>query len=349
MRSETLEIEQYLNGTMPLPEREAFEVKLSHDPFLADAVAGFETDPAALYDLPVYQFHFQWWWAGIGLATVLMVLMAFPQKEISRKPANVLSQSQTMRAAPGNAIPVQKPIKRLPNLKAEPTPSTPYQLQAKPAERVEARSEAVFAEKINPLAAALALSERKPQLKYNANLVYILDYKTVDYPDKQEGEASFDLAHLTNYTPARWAGRLERNTFAPAITKKPKRDSYAMQIEPGIRALKRKDYKTALNIFTALNVQNPQDVNALFYSGLCRFEMDQFKRASRIFTEVEKNANPAFAPEAKWYRASCLYRLGRKNEADRLLEEIIRDKGHYAVRAAMLQKKITGRATKAAP
>jgi len=67
------------------------------------------------------------------------------------------------------------------------------------------------------------------------------------------------------------------------------------------------------------NRQGLEHPTALFYYGISKYEQDQFEEAISLFDKALK-IYPTLS-DAKYYKAVCLVKLGKKEEANKLLEE----------------------------
>lgn len=79
--------------------------------------------------------------------------------------------------------------------------------------------------------------------------------------------------------------------------------------------------------------QHNDDVNGLFYSGLCLYHMDRPDLAINFFDQAIGSSINTFYEEAKWYKSLSLSRTSDNGAAKRLLNEIAEEGGFYAERA----------------
>lgn len=82
-----------------------------------------------------------------------------------------------------------------------------------------------------------------------------------------------------------------------------------------------------------LSSLNSEDVNSIFYSGLCNHFLGRHAIAIDFFSKIEKQANNVFHQEAAFYTALSLYKMEKFNEARQIFADIIHEKGFYAERA----------------
>jgi predicted Zn-dependent protease len=78
---------------------------------------------------------------------------------------------------------------------------------------------------------------------------------------------------------------------------------------------------------------NANDVNALFYSGMSAYYQKKYTEADALFQKVIASENNIFRQEATWFRAMTLLDSNKKEDAKRLLNEIVAAQGFYADKA----------------
>ncbi|MCC6540686.1 MAG: hypothetical protein IT225_00545 [Flavobacteriales bacterium] len=82
-----------------------------------------------------------------------------------------------------------------------------------------------------------------------------------------------------------------------------------------------------------LLAQYPDDVNALFYAGLCSYNMGKSTRAERFLDRAARHRFHAFDEEADWYHALAMERSGEQGSAQAAFARIAAGNGFYAARA----------------
>jgi hypothetical protein len=80
--------------------------------------------------------------------------------------------------------------------------------------------------------------------------------------------------------------------------------------------------------------ENINDVNALFYSGMCCYYQDKCSEAIPLFAKVLTHPNNVFYQEARWFTALCFGKQGQTEAEKKSLREIADRLGFYADRAA---------------
>ena len=99
-------------------------------------------------------------------------------------------------------------------------------------------------------------------------------------------------------------------------------------------------YKKALNRYKTILEQYPEDANALFYGGLCYYNMKKYNKSISYFDEIATIKLNAFKEEAKWYKSKSLIKLGLIKEAIIVLDENIMAGGFYAEDAMEVKREM---------
>lgn len=171
---------------------------------------------------------------------------------------------------------------------------------------------------------------------FNAEVIYIYDLKITDYNNLyfKNNPEKFDPA---SYTPSFKENKdaainafefdAEQKTAAHSILKK------------GLNYFNKNKYLQAIEQFRLLLDNNPQDVNALFYSGLAFYHAEKNAMAIKNLEAVLQNANNTFHPEAKWHLALAVMKTD-KGKSRQLLTEILNENGFYAKQAEELLREM---------
>ncbi len=99
-------------------------------------------------------------------------------------------------------------------------------------------------------------------------------------------------------------------------------------------------FKNALKRLNIISSQYKNDLNALFYGGLCYFNLGDFNKAIESFDKILQLEKGPFTEEAQWYKTKTLIKLNRESEVKILLADIILLDGFYKEQASKLLKKI---------
>lgn len=93
------------------------------------------------------------------------------------------------------------------------------------------------------------------------------------------------------------------------------------------------DHKGCLEDLRFVLDQYPKDVNALFYAGLCSYNLALYGHARTLLHRAATHPVDSFAEEATWYHALTLDRLGETEAAREAFARIANQEGFYAERA----------------
>lgn len=165
----------------------------------------------------------------------------------------------------------------------------------------------------------------KPSLQ----LVYLYDLKLVHPRELYPYEAFVDQP--IEGLPANYADRQQR-TSALAETRKV---AYLRFMDEAMAHFARNDHKACLDDLRFVLAQYPDDVNALFYAGLCCYNLGLNERARTFLHRAATHPIPVFDEEAVWYHALALDRSGESAAAQEAYQRIVAQGGFYAERARL--------------
>ena len=187
---------------------------------------------------------------------------------------------------------------------------------------------------------SLFLSEDKKNDLLKPNLtddvMYIEDMKVVDYKKIYFYNPSA-FTDIFNNTPASSENK-KTTANESAKDKEHKTPAYEV-LKKGLQYFKKQKYELANEQFQLLLDKNADDVNALFYSGICLCEMGYYKASINNFKAVLNYPNHQFEEETKWKLALTYLKSGDAEDAKLLLKEIIDEDSFYAARAKQLLDK----------
>jgi len=98
------------------------------------------------------------------------------------------------------------------------------------------------------------------------------------------------------------------------------------------------DFKSALKMYKVVLKKYPEDLNALFYSGLCYYNLGKYKHALKYFDVSQKHPFNTFKIDAQWYKAKTYYQWGKNQSCQNVLEQIIELDNYYSEQAKKLLK-----------
>lgn len=164
---------------------------------------------------------------------------------------------------------------------------------------------------------------RRPSLQ----LIYLHDLKLL-HPKEMYGRSP-DIGRLTTSVDARFATAAEQR----AAHGDERRIAYLAFMDEALERFVHNDHKGCLDELSFVLSQYPDDVNALFYAGLCCYNLGMNHRAERFLGRAATHTFKVFDEEAEWYHALALERSGRHDTARLEFERIARSTSFYADRA----------------
>ncbi len=238
-----------------------------------------------------------------------------------------------MRRTPDSIIPTQQQKQvylSTPSLSANSMKKAGAAEKTPPAKREEAEKLPTLEVTIHELFFKEGTSENVTRTMAADEVMYIDDFKVVDY-SRFYVEHSSATVEINGSTPA---SKENKNTTEDANLKTNEQKSIAVEVlKTSFHELKQQHYLEANTGFMLLIDKNKNDVNALFYSGICCMQLSNYSLAAKRFRSVLKYSNPQFEEEATWKLALTCLKMGDKEQANELFKEIIDYGGFYAERA----------------
>ncbi|MBL4703314.1 MAG: tetratricopeptide repeat protein [Flavobacteriales bacterium] len=172
-------------------------------------------------------------------------------------------------------------------------------------------------------------------VKSNIKVLYLHQFLVVDYTNLySDGIEKKILDASGNGTPANFANKDDRgNEIHNDPIYKTTYIPYIDFLRDAQLNYKKNKYKTALKDYHKILKQHPKDVNALFYGGLCYYNLNKQERAIQYFENVVNNSVNTFHPEGEFYKALSLRALGKLGKGNGLLLRIAEEGGFYAEQA----------------
>jgi tetratricopeptide (TPR) repeat protein len=172
-------------------------------------------------------------------------------------------------------------------------------------------------------------------VKSNVKVLYLHQFLVVDYSGLySNGIENKSLKLVGGGTPANLA---HKDDLGNELLNDPIYNVTYVQYVDFLRetqlSYKRNKYKTALKGYHKILKQHPNDVNALFYGGLCYYNLDMPERAIQYFENLIDNSVNTFQPEGEFYLALSLRALGKTGKGNGILLKIVKDGGFYAQQA----------------
>lgn len=165
---------------------------------------------------------------------------------------------------------------------------------------------------------------------------YLYNLYTVDYSQiRSEHELRYTRFEMGG-TPASEEGNSNTSNLIETEVEIP----YFIYLRKSMESFSKNQYKRALNRYLTILEQYPNDLNALFYGGLSFFNLGKYEDAYHFFSKINEVKLDAFKQEAEWYKAKSLIKLKRIPEAKEVLDTIIMQGEFYVEDAILLKKEL---------
>jgi hypothetical protein len=321
-------------------EKQALEQQRLKDPFLSDALDGFEENMAALnsikkLDKRYYKGRNRWWKISGTLCVLITALFLYLNTAIqignSKQKPNV---GQSIRVKPipkekiHSFISIPKEKQLLPKKIQEDFKAKDKGMMFRPNEKPIFPSEEIVQ---LPLRSLKKVDRQTTKNRsYFAMETYVKDLKVLDYRYYRK-RVRQDKTDLLTGTPA-----AQEAQDANEIQKDFLEISYMNFLSGTLHDFNRGEYKAALVGFDQILSSYPDDVNALFYSALCLYNLKQFNLCEQRLKVIDLAKFDNFDEEQHWYLLLCYKALGKVQDFTDLKQEIIRSNGFYASKAASM-------------
>lgn len=356
-----VELENYFSGRMSSSEMNALEKRAQDDPFLKDAMEGYESHPEALKDLSKHIKNQKQanksFFGSRTLAIIAVAAVGYITAVIINENGKDNSDTVTIEESSNDSNfeveIVRDNIDTLiyANQEDQTSPielsTTKQIIQENVIQDQDSSKNIEFIYNVEPVHhnPDLEIIEesngiRKVKL---APFTYIENLYTVDYREIQRENSNikytrFELTGLTADFES------EDTKSRTDLIEKEVEIPYFDYLSKTMKLFSRNDYKKSLNRFLTILEQYPKDLNALFYGGHCYFNLSQYDKALEFFNLAlasEQSADfIAFREETEWYKSKTLIKLGRTNEAMELLDAIIMKGQFYSKDAIALKKQL---------
>lgn len=101
----------------------------------------------------------------------------------------------------------------------------------------------------------------------------------------------------------------------------------------GIRNLENNNYREALSDLKLALRQQPDDVEAIYYTGVTNYKMQENKKALAYFDQVMNHPDRKLFEDARWYKVLTYVEMNDNGNARVLIKKIIEEKSSYTERA----------------
>jgi hypothetical protein len=332
---------QHVQGTAGPGEAHNWERLLLEDPLLAEAAEGMRM-PGALEGAahldrarPVARSGGGWRWI-LGVVALLSVAVSFHLVTRVAIPAHAPVQP----TAPGQNITQHEPVVEEQDQQGrtvvldeaafksvvdepfrKPAPATtPPVDRSIPTERLTGRQ-------VGPAVPDGPSAKPVRAPRANRQLHYLHDLKII-HPREIHPPKPVQDVH-DRHVPAQDAAAQEARKRAD----EQRYMDYLAFMDVALGHVARNDHARGLEELRFLLDQYPEDVNALFYAGLCSYHLDKLAAARRLLHGAATHAVDVFEEEATWYHALTLDALGETEAAREAFGRIVASEGFYAERA----------------
>jgi len=104
------------------------------------------------------------------------------------------------------------------------------------------------------------------------------------------------------------------------------------------KLIKSGSYKKALQRLETILVHYPTDENALFYSGLCYYNLGQYNVSLKKWDESMQSFRQNFYEESLWYSLKSHQALGNTKAVKEIAQRVLDENGFYAEQAKEILK-----------
>jgi hypothetical protein len=321
-------------------EKHALEQQSLKDSFLSDALDGFAENASALHSLKrldkryYHKRNLTWKISGVLILSLAVLL-------IYRSTQDSTTHKSRTKPTIGSTLVERIPEEKLQTLLV--LPKEKALLPNKIQQEFKAKDRGmVFRANENPSypteelvhlpLRSIGKVDRTPT-KSRSNFAmetYVNDLKVLDYRYYRK-KARQEKTDLLTGTPA-----AQENQGAGANQRDNLDISYMNFLSNTLSDFNRGEYKVALIGFDQILSTFPDDVNALFYSALCLYNLKQFNLCEQRLQVMNIAKFDNFDEEQDWYLLLCYKAQGKTQDFSDLKQEIIRANGFYASKAASI-------------
>lgn len=168
-----------------------------------------------------------------------------------------------------------------------------------------------------------------------AKEIYLHDLKLVDYTSYREKPTMKTKQATLTGTPANMEGT---NSREMETVWREVDVSYSFYIDKSTAIFSKGSYKKALARFETIIETYYDDVNANFYSGLCLYNLGEYRQSIDAFKVCINGSFSNFDEESQWMIAMGYEKLGEKDQAKKYFSKIIEQGGFYKKQAMAKMK-----------
>lgn len=187
--------------------------------------------------------------------------------------------------------------------------------------------------KVQPSTSTPAFSIAKKKAKE----IYLMDFKLIDYR-AYRSKPELRTKQMTILSGTSAGSGIEVET-ADESKWKTIDIPYHDYIQQTMDQFRLGNFKQTLSRTQYILENYPTDVNALFYGGLCYYNLNEIDQAIDAFNSVLNNPFGNFDEEAMWYLANAYELQQNKAKSREIFQSIVSQKGYYAKQAEKMLRK----------
>ncbi len=336
----------YAEGRLSPTEQHEVELHLEHDPLLREAMDGMRM-PGARAALSALDSHrpggaatsAKWWIAGGSMAAVVGAILWWNSSSPATEPmaervpeqerAAVITEDPDHWIVPLENAEIVAAQEQPAELRIGHEPSALHTSAVSLAAERERGIDRVDPRKpqLNPVTSTPDVKPLRTT-KTSRQLLFLHDLKVVHPQELYASDPQMLLAdtHV--------AARYHDNRSQDSLRKENITLAYTRFMDDALGRFVNNDHKGCLDDLRFLLDQYPDDVNALFYGGLCAYNLGLYDRAGKLLQRAATHSVDVFDEEAAWYHALTLERLGQTEAAKEEFARIASQDGFYAKQAA---------------
>lgn len=212
-----------------------------------------------------------------------------------------------------------------------------YQEQTQQNKEEEPLEPIVIDEDITPVEDYAIEDEKRHKLgQPTVATSYLYDLMVVDYRQirRENQKIKYNRFELSGTSADQSGDEGQENELIETEVQVP----YYNYLRKSMSFFAESNFKKALNRYLLILEQYPTDLNALFYGGLSYYNLGKYDKSVNFFERILESEERAFTEETHWYKAKSLIKLGETGRARELLNEIIAAGGFYTKQAIELKK-----------
>lgn len=354
-------LSDYFNGKMSANEMHALELEAQGDPFLAEAMEGYEAHPDGLermsklkkdHRLSSKSFFGSRTLAVLGIACLVYVIAWIVKPSIDENPESnslaTVNQPEEIEIIPesidtfifaelGEQITANEIVQNKQQIEESKEDESTGDQSDNEIIHVEDEHPIEIDHEIEPENEDQNLVRYAPSTYYYD--LYVVDYSRLE---RNRTDISYIKYEFTGL-PAEFED-VDAQENHKEFTEKQVDVPYMEYLEKSMDYFSSGHYKKALNRYLTILEQYPEDLNAHFYGALCYYDMKKYDKAFGLLDNIVEfelaEGYIAFRQEAKWYKTKSLVKLGRNAEAIILIDQIIMEGLFYSPEAIKLKAKL---------